>query len=184
MLVVSPNNPTGSFVSRGRARPARRAVRAARTSRSSPTRCSPTTSSSRGAARRAAASPTRDDVLVVRARRAVEVGRAAAGEARMDRRRRARIALVDAALARLELICDTYLVGVDARAGGRGRAARARRRRPAADSDARRDELSRAACRRSARVPRCGVLRSRGRLVRRDAGAVARAGRGSRRSTC
>ena len=44
VLLVSPNNPTGSFVKRRRARAPRRAVRGARAWRWSPTRCSPTTS--------------------------------------------------------------------------------------------------------------------------------------------
>ena len=77
------SSPRASSI--GSRRSARRAA-----SRSSPTRCSPTTSSSRARPLARAACRRGDDVLVVRARRPVEVGRPAAGEARMDCGRRSR----------------------------------------------------------------------------------------------
>ena len=90
LLVSARTTRPARSSSARRARSARGDLRAARHRASSPTRCSPTTSSSR--ARPARAGPRRGARrrAVVRARRAVEVGRAAAGEARMDRRRRSR----------------------------------------------------------------------------------------------
>ena len=67
-----------------------RAVRASAASRSSPTRCSPTTSSTRAPASSRPVARRATTALVVQPRRAVEVGRPAAGEARMDRGRPAR----------------------------------------------------------------------------------------------
>ena len=90
LLVVTPNNPdrlvresaTSSIASR------RSAPRT--TSRSSPTRCSPTTSSSPAPARplRRVLDDAPGGAVGVQPGRAVEVGRAAAGEARVDGARR------------------------------------------------------------------------------------------------
>ena len=57
----------------------------------------------------AARACSRADVLAVRPRRIVEVGGAAAGQARLDCGRPARTGWCAEALERLELICDTYL---------------------------------------------------------------------------
>ena len=175
--VVSPNNPTGSFVTRDEL------DRLAAL-------CAP-----RGIAiiadevfadyeldagrRRAApaASLTRDDVLVVRARRAVEVGRAAAGEARMDGGRRAGPRW-SPPRSRGSSSSATPILSVSTPVqAGRRRAAGARRGRPRADRGARRGELPRAAGALSAAAPSCRVLRARRRLVR----ASCRCRRSSRR---
>ena len=164
-----------------RARSARGALRARATSRSSPTKCSPTTSSSRARRRGAGRALSRARRAGVHARRAVEVHRPAAGEARVDRGRPARTRSSARRSRGSSSICDTYLVGLDAGA--------ARRRRPAASAappSARRfaarvvGQLSvrcSAAVAARAVVPRAARRR---RLVRGAAGAVARIRGGSR----
>ena len=129
VLVVSPNNPTGSFVSgseldRLAALCAPRDIAIIADEVFADYELEPGASGRAGPRRRAPRRP------VVRARRVVEVGRAAAGQARVDRGQAARTRLVDAALERLELVCDTYLaVSTPVQAAAAG-SARPRRRRP------------------------------------------------------
>ena len=103
---VSPNNPTGSFVARDELDGSRRCARA----RHRDHRRRGVRRLRAGAGRPAAAGSAVDARRRpdVRARRTVEVGRAAAGEARMDRGGWPD-ALAAAAIERLELVCDTYL---------------------------------------------------------------------------
>ena len=103
----------------------------------------------------------------------------AAGEARLDRGRPDPTALVDAALERLELMCDTYL-SVSTPVQRRGRRA-ARRAAPASARQIAARVVANyrpAAGGGRARRRACRVLRSRRRLVRGAAGAVVRVGGG------
>ena len=107
ILVVNPNNPTGSFLKRDEAR-ALAALAAERELA--------LVSDEVFADYAFAADATRvttlagaSDALTFCLERPVEAGRAAAAQARLDRRRRARRAPRRSAEARLELIADTYL---------------------------------------------------------------------------
>ena len=118
----------------------------------------------RGRTRRRSSGETR--ALTFVARRPVEVRRPAAAEARLDRRRAVRPRSWPTRCERLELICDTYLSVVDARAAGRARAARARARRFATRSPraSRRNLRSLAArARRRRRRSRCSSPKAAGR---------------------
>ena len=108
VLVVSPNNPTGSFVKpdeleRLAELAADREMALIADEVFADYELAP---GARAAAGRVVGPSRCPGVLP---RRAVEVDRAAAGEARMDRGRGPRRTWSSAALERLELICDTYL---------------------------------------------------------------------------
>ena len=176
VLVVSPNNPTGSFVSPEEL-DRLAAVCRARTPRSSPTKCSPTTSWQRARAARGRLVGAERRPRV-RARRAVEDGRASAGEAGMDCRRRPG-SLVAAGARAARARVRHVSVGVDAvqvaapscssaapSSGARLPARVAANYAAAGPARGERRRLRRAA--------------SRGRLVRGPASAVVRVGRGSR----
>ena len=116
VLLVSPNNPTGSFVHdddrQWLVQPGRRAAQ----SRSSQTKCSATTASGRRLVRASFAGENR--ALTFTLGRAVEVGRAAAAEAGLDRRQRAgRLGCAEALAAPGDHRGHLPL-GVDAGAGG------------------------------------------------------------------
>ena len=108
VLVVSPNNPTGRWLQRDELDWPRRRCARRTTWRSSVTKCSPTIPSTRRPARHEASSSARRRA-VVQPWRAVEVGRPAAVEARLDGAERPAPRCVQGALMRLELIADTYL---------------------------------------------------------------------------
>ena len=165
-----------------RARPAGGALRARATSRSSPTRCSPTTSCEPAPRRGSGRAASRGDVLTFAlgglsksvGLPQVKLGWIAVGRSRCARRR--------AALDRLELVCDTYLSVSTPGAGRGGRAARARRGASARRSRRARPPNYRCASEAVAAACRLPRAAQRGRLVRGAAGAVARSGRRSRRS--
>ena len=169
VLVVSPNNPTGSMLRADDREWLAALCRAARTSRSCPTKCSPTIRFGRPTD--ASVVRRRNARADVRARRAVEIGRPAAGETRLDRRVSGPADVAAPALERLDVICDTYLsvstpVQVAAPA-----LIEARRRDSRRDSGAPRHEprqRSSVSWRRDSAV---SLLHARGRLV----GGAARA---------
>ena len=173
LLAVSPNNPTGSVLSADERRAIGATVRRRATRRSSSTRCSRTTLAGRpdpgDDARRAAAG-----LPDVPARRPVEVGGAAAGEARLDRGGRPRAARGRGARpARADL--RHLSVGVDAGAGRRRRSDCRRRRSARTGARTRARELSHR-CASSRRVPVGRGPERRRRLV----GGASRGGHGQR----
>jgi alanine-synthesizing transaminase len=173
VLVVSPNNPTGSFVSRDEL-DRLAAICGPRGIAIVADEVFADYELEAGAAARAGRVAERDDVLSFAlgglsksvGLPQVKLGWMAVGGS--DR-------LVADALERLELVCDTYLA-VSTR---RGRTAGGRRGRPETDrvSDRREQPCAGGRCRRRALLP---FASRRGRLVQGLARAVARARRGSR----
>ncbi len=171
VLVVSPNNPTGNFISP--AELARLAdLCAAATSRSFPTRCSPTIRSRRTPPSRRDASPT--GTMCWASRLAACRSPSACRRPSWPGSRSAVLTpSVREARSRLELIVRHIFVGFDAAAGRARRSARARTGGSRADSVARITANHRALQSASRSVPACDLLQADGGWYAVLQGAIA-----------